>query len=61
MLESHGIQAWVEVDGVKLKTYDVQTSSDGKVITCWIASEEGKVCNKSIYIRKCNSTLTVHL
>jgi hypothetical protein len=43
MLELNGIRAWIGVDGKELKQYGVQVSSDRKV-TCWIASEEGKVC-----------------
>ena len=47
MLELSGIQASIEVDGVELEQYHVQTSSDGSEVTCWIASEEGKVCSDS--------------
>jgi hypothetical protein len=44
MLELNGFQAWVTVDGVELDQYSVETSPDKKLITCWIACEQGKVC-----------------
>jgi hypothetical protein len=43
MLQLNGFQAWVEVDGVELKQYDVETLADEKTATSWIASEVDKV------------------
>lgn len=36
--------AHIVVDGVPLKEYDIVFESPRKA-TCWIASEEGKVCH----------------
>ncbi|KAF8199960.1 hypothetical protein K438DRAFT_1966300 [Mycena galopus ATCC 62051] len=35
--------AWVTIDGKDAIEYDVQTSEDNKTVTCWIASELGKI------------------
>ncbi|KAJ7646756.1 hypothetical protein FB45DRAFT_1019058 [Roridomyces roridus] len=34
--------AWITVDGVETPEYHVETSTDNKVVACWIASETGK-------------------
>lgn len=36
-------KAWITIDGKEAVEYDVQTSEDQKTVTCWIASELGKV------------------
>ncbi|TFK57079.1 hypothetical protein OE88DRAFT_1722095 [Heliocybe sulcata] len=42
MLRCNDFSAWVTVDGIQLECYSEQTSSDGRTVTCWIASEVGK-------------------
>ncbi|KAJ7646753.1 hypothetical protein FB45DRAFT_891321 [Roridomyces roridus] len=34
--------AWITIEGVETQEYSVETSEDGKTVTCWIASELGK-------------------
>ncbi|KAJ7646771.1 hypothetical protein FB45DRAFT_1019068 [Roridomyces roridus] len=34
--------AWITIEGVVTPEYSVETSADGKTVTCWIASELGK-------------------
>ncbi|KAJ7646765.1 hypothetical protein FB45DRAFT_734655 [Roridomyces roridus] len=34
--------AWITIDGLVTPEYNVETSADGKTVTCWIASELGK-------------------
>lgn len=43
MYHSTGFSAWITIDGVEATEYDVVTSDDKKTVTCWIASELGKV------------------
>lgn len=43
MLHLNGFDAWIEVDGEELKTYNVEVSDDRLTVTCWIPSEAGKV------------------
>ena len=40
------------VDGKPLEEYDVVSESPTKV-TCWVASEEGKVCHMQCQCRVC--------
>ncbi|KAF8147494.1 hypothetical protein B0H34DRAFT_283395 [Crassisporium funariophilum] len=37
-------EAWVEVDGKKAACYMPVVDTAKKEVTCWIASEAGKVC-----------------
>ncbi|KAF7981211.1 hypothetical protein HWV62_34547 [Athelia sp. TMB] len=41
-LELQGFKAWISVDGKETPCYGIEESKDGKGITGWIASEEGK-------------------
>ncbi|KAJ7646762.1 hypothetical protein FB45DRAFT_734088 [Roridomyces roridus] len=34
--------AWITIEGVITPEYSVETSADGRTVTCWIASELGK-------------------
>ena len=46
------INAYIKVDGTGLTEYDVQIDEKKKSVSCWIASETGKVrslCHCSIY------------
>lgn len=42
MPQSDGFSAWITIDGVKAEELDVQATEN--TVTCWIASEVGKVC-----------------
>ncbi|KAF7981534.1 hypothetical protein HWV62_33119 [Athelia sp. TMB] len=42
-LELQGFKAWISVDRKETPCYGIEESEDGKGITGWIASEEGKV------------------
>ena len=42
-MKFENIEAWIEVDGSRLETYDAKKEGGERVVTCWIASEEGKV------------------
>ncbi|KAF7981536.1 hypothetical protein HWV62_33123 [Athelia sp. TMB] len=42
-LELQGFKAWISVDGEETPCYGIEKSEDGKAVTGWIASEEGKV------------------
>jgi hypothetical protein len=46
MPEFQTFSAWIMMNEVRLREYDVQEKTDEKgmrVITCWVASEAGKV------------------
>lgn len=43
MLQFREFFAWVSIDGVEAPEYGVEISEDQKSVTCWIASELGKV------------------
>jgi hypothetical protein len=43
MLHWKEFSAWVAIDGKETLEYDVEISEDQKTVTCWIASELGKV------------------
>ena len=46
MLTYKEFKAWIEIEGAEAKEYSIQQSRDAKgvdIVTCWIASEEGKV------------------
>lgn len=42
---ANGYSAWVQVDDKELEQFNVELldSDNGKTVTCWIASEVGKV------------------
>ena len=51
MLIHKEFRCWVEIEGEEAKEYDVQQAKDNKgvaTVTCWIASEVGKV-KKTIF------------
>jgi len=43
MLQVGEFSAWIKVENVETQEYNIEISDDGKNITCWIASEVGKV------------------
>jgi hypothetical protein len=43
MLEYNTFRAGIRVDGDFLNVYDVEISPEENKVTCWIASEAGKV------------------
>jgi hypothetical protein len=43
MLHAKGFSAWVTINGEEALEFDIETSEDEKTMTCWIASEVGKV------------------
>ncbi len=45
MLIKENLSAWVEIEGVATHEYNIEVKEDGTHVTCWIASEEGKVSN----------------
>ena len=42
-LELQGFKAWIVSNGEETPCYGIEQSDDGKGVTGWIASEEGKV------------------
>ena len=42
-LDHNDYQAWIEVDGQELQCYSIDVDHAKKIVTCWIASEVGKV------------------
>jgi hypothetical protein len=57
MLQFREFFAWVSIDGVEAPEYEVEISEDQKSVTCWIASELGKV----VLITYCFATLDFDL
>lgn len=47
MLQIDSFTAWITVEGVELKEYNIDVSDDGKCTTCWIPSELGKASLRS--------------
>ena len=43
MLSLSNVSAWIEVDGKELEQYGIEEDSDRSLVTCWIASQAGKV------------------
>ena len=41
-----GLDAWIEIEGTKADEFDIRTDRKEEVVTCWIASEVGKVRSK---------------
>jgi len=37
-----GFTAWISVESAELASYNVETTDDGKKVTCWVPSEAGK-------------------
>lgn len=50
MVTFNGLEAWITIDGSEAHAteYSVETYEENKTITCWIASEVGKV--NTLYI-----------
>ena len=46
-MELKGFAAWILVDGKEVNQYSLETEENK--VTCWIASEVGKVCHLSIH------------
>ncbi|KAJ6507192.1 hypothetical protein C8R47DRAFT_86666 [Mycena vitilis] len=42
MPQCQGFTAWITIDGETAEEYDLETSEDGKTMTCWIASQLAK-------------------
>jgi hypothetical protein len=42
-MELGGFSAWIAVDNTPLDAHSVEFSPDGKSVSCWVASEAGKV------------------
>ncbi|KAJ7680831.1 hypothetical protein DFH06DRAFT_1315564 [Mycena polygramma] len=53
--------AWITIDGEPAEEYDVETSEDQKTVTCWIASQLGKLIFKPTdsYLQKFSVHCTV--
>ena len=51
MLHWKEFSAWVTIDGKEVVEYDVETSEDEKTVTCWIASELGKVSLRQVFVQ----------
>ena len=52
MLTHKDFSCWVEIEGEEAKEYDIQQAKDDEgvdTVTCWIASEVGKVFKKTIF------------
>jgi hypothetical protein len=43
MVNYGGISCWVEIENSATPEYHIETFDDHKLVTCWIASEVGKV------------------
>ena len=52
MLHWKEFSAWVTIDGKEVVEYDVETSEDEKTVTCWIASELGKVSLCQVFVQE---------
>lgn len=55
MLAKENFSAWVEIEGIATEEYNVEVKDDGKLFTCWIASEEGKVSIQILLITNVTS------
>lgn len=44
MLQYKEFSAWITIEGTEAKEFSIEVSEDEKKVTCWIASEVGKVC-----------------
>lgn len=43
MLSLNSVSAWIEVDDKELEQYGVEENSNQSQVTCWIATQAGKV------------------
>lgn len=50
-MQLKGFQACILVNDVELNQYGIETSPDGNEVSCWVPSEAGKVCFRSIHDR----------
>lgn len=46
MLTHRGFSAWIVVDGKPLPEYLVAVDQNQHRVSCWVPSEEGKVCSQ---------------
>ncbi|KZP09216.1 hypothetical protein FIBSPDRAFT_242086 [Athelia psychrophila] len=55
-IELEGFEAWIDSGGKEIACYGVEKSEDGKEVTCWIPSEEGKGFSVKWTRDSCRST-----
>jgi hypothetical protein len=40
---SGALSVWLEIDGVKVQEFGVETNNEANVVTCWVPCQTGKV------------------
>ncbi|KAL4262534.1 hypothetical protein AB1N83_007899 [Pleurotus pulmonarius] len=61
MLFKENMLAWVEIEGIAAQEYNVEVKKNGKHVTCWIASEEGKTFSVYYKDSSCSTPTGVRL